>query len=88
MIEEYKAETAENKGGLEGLAEISIAKISKLAEIQTEGTEKMAEFMTTNGSGKYDEYEEWDGKLYSVYEEEAKKSQMHIRHQQQNNIVS
>ena len=29
--------------------------------------------MATNGAGKYDEYEEWAGKLYSVYEEEATK---------------
>ena len=37
LIEEYKAEAAENEGGVEGLAEISNAKISKLAEIQKEG---------------------------------------------------
>ncbi len=33
----------------------------------------MAEHMYSSGSGKYSEYEEWAGKLYKVYEIEAKK---------------
>ena len=51
----------------------SSEKIGKLAEITTEGTSEMASFMMFHGSGDYDEYEEWAGELYDVYEEEAEK---------------
>ena len=73
LVEEYEAEAAENTDGLEGLAQISSEKIGKLAEITTEGTGEMASFMMFHGSGDYDEYEEWAGELYDVYEEEAEK---------------
>ena len=73
LVEEYEAEAAENTNGLEGLAQISSEKIGKLAEITTEGTSEMASFMMFHGSGDYDEYEEWAGELYDVYEEEAEK---------------
>ncbi len=71
LIEEYKAEVANNTKGLEGRAEIANAKVQKLAEIETEGTQKMAEFMYSKGSGKYEEYSEWAGKLYEIYNEEG-----------------
>ncbi len=73
LVEEYEAEAAENTEGLDGLAEISANKIEKLAEIETEGVSEMASFMMYQGSGDYDEYEEWGEKLYDVYEEEAEK---------------
>ena len=57
---------------LEEKAELSNDKISVLAEIETEGTEKMAEVMWENGDD-YEVYEDWANKLYDVYEEEAGK---------------
>lgn len=73
LIAAYKAEAANNTGGMMGLAEISNNKVSKLAEISNEGVGEMAELMFRAGSGKYSEYEEWAGKLYDVYMEEADK---------------
>ncbi len=73
LVEEYNQEAATNTAGLEGLAELSNNKIMKLAEISNEGIEEMAELMYTTGSGKYEEYEEWAGKLMDVYTEEATK---------------
>lgn len=73
LIKEYKKEAKKNKDGLTGLAEISNKKISELAEISVEGTEKMANFMMMHGTGKYEEYEEWAGKLNDVYMEESQK---------------
>ena len=73
LIEEYKAEAANNTAGLDGLAEISNEKIGKLAEISNDGVEKMAGVMYTTGSGSYDDYEAWAKKLMDVYTEEAGK---------------
>ena len=73
LIEEYKAEAANNNAGLEGLAELSNEKIGKLAEISNEGVEKMAGVMFKMGSGSSDEYEAWAEKLMDVYMEEAGK---------------
>lgn len=73
LIEEYNTEAAKNEDGLTGLAKISNAKISKLAEMSIEGVGEMAKLMYAEGSGKYDEYEEWAGKLQKVYTEEASK---------------
>lgn len=73
LIEEYYDEAADNTDGLTGLAEISNSKIGKLAEIETDGVSEMAKVMLYQGSGNYDEYEEWAGKLYDVYEVEAGK---------------
>lgn len=73
LINEYKAEAANNTGGLMGLAEISNNKVSKLAEISNEGVGEMADLYLRAGSGSYSEYEDWAGKLYDVYIEEAGK---------------
>lgn len=73
LIEEYKAEAANNTAGLEGLAEIANNKVSELAEIANDGVSEMAKLMYTVGSGKYEEYEKWATKLYDVYEVEAAK---------------
>lgn len=73
LIQEYKDEAANNNDGLMGLATISMNKVTKLAEICTEGGSKMAEVMLSSGSGSYDEYEEWAGKLQEVYMTEAAK---------------
>lgn len=73
LIDEYDAEAASNSDGLTGLATIANAKVSKLAAISTEGTEKMAKLMYKSGSGSYDEYSEWATKLQDVYTEEAQK---------------
>jgi hypothetical protein len=73
LINEYKAEAAKNSGGLMGLAQISMAKVSKLAEISTEGISEMAKIMMGTGMGKYEVYEAWSGKLMDVYTEEAEK---------------
>lgn len=72
LVAEYNNEAAANANGIEGLAEISTAKIQKLAEIEAEGTEKMAEVYYSAG-GDYAVYEDWAGKLYDVYEAEAGK---------------
>ena len=48
-------------------------KVEKLAELANDGVEKMAEYMMTKGSGKYDEYSEWSGKLMQVYMDESQK---------------
>lgn len=73
LIEEYQKEAAQNTEGLMGLAELSNTKISKLAEISMEGTQKMAEIMLYAGSGSMEEYQEWAGKLQDVYLAESQK---------------
>lgn len=73
VIADYKEEAKENNDGLEGLAELSNAKIVILAEISNEGVGEMAEVMMTKGSGSYDEYEGWAQRLMDVYMEEASK---------------
>jgi hypothetical protein len=73
LINEYKAEAARNTGGLMGLAGISMSKVSKLAAISTEGVSEMAKIMMSTGTGNYDVYEKWAGKLMEVYEKEAEK---------------
>lgn len=84
LIEEYNAEAINNTEGLQGLATLSNEKISELAEISNEGISKMAEYYYHAGSGSYDEYEEWAGKLMDVYMEEATKFKTHIWIQQCN----
>lgn len=71
LVEEYNAEYPSNQNGLEGLAELSNDKISKLAELSNEGVSEMADVHFTNGSGKYEDYEAWAGKLMDVYMTEA-----------------
>ena len=73
LIEEYNREAQTNTSGITGLAEISNAKIGKLAEIQNQGTQEMAGFMITKGKGNYEEYSEWAAKLTTVYTEESAK---------------
>lgn len=73
LIDEYNAEAATNTEGLEGLATISNAKITKLAEISMEGVSEMAGIYLKTGSGKNSEYEEWAGKLQNIYMTEAEK---------------
>lgn len=68
LVDEYNEEADSAKGDIEKLAEISNDKITELAEIETKGTEKMAELMYENGDD-YDTYEKWVQKLYDVYEE-------------------
>lgn len=57
VVADYKKEAKENKDGLEGLAELSNAKIAILAEISNGGVGEMAEVMMTKGGGSYDGYE-------------------------------
>ena len=75
LINEYNAEAAENTAGTQGLATICNSKVSKLAEINVEGTSKMAQLMYTTGSGSTSEYESWAAKLNDVYTAEAQKIQ-------------
>lgn len=67
LVEEYNNESKSNTDGVEGLAELSNDKIMKLAEINAEGTEEMADIMLKKGSGAYNVYEDWAGKLMDVY---------------------
>ena len=73
LIEEYRNEAASNTNGIEGLAEIANSKVQKLAELDAEGTQAMAQFMYTKGAGNYEDYESWAAKLYDVYNTEATK---------------
>ena len=73
LIAEYKQEAASNTNGIVGLAEISNAKIQKLAMISNEGVEQMANYMYTQGSGSYDDYQDWAMQLNEVYMTEAQK---------------
>lgn len=68
LVDEYNAEC----GGLDlqGKADLVSEKITQLAAIETEGTEKMAVVMMYSGGG-YEDYETWAMKLYGVYEEQA-----------------
>ena len=75
LIDEYNAEAAENDAGLNGLATICNAKVSELAAISVEGMEEMARYYYRHGSGAYEEYSEWTGKLQDVYMTEAAKIQ-------------
>lgn len=52
LVEEYKAEAANNTEGISGLAAILNEKVQVLANISMEGVEKMAQFMYDHGSGR------------------------------------
>lgn len=71
LVQEYQIEAQSNQNGLDGLAELSNKKIEDLATILNEGIEKMAEYYFSAGSGKYEEYEDWAGKLTDVYMSEG-----------------
>lgn len=71
LADEYNQEYPRNENGLEGLAELSNEKIGELAEISNEGVSEMADVHFNSGSGEYEEYEEWSGRLMDVYMEEA-----------------
>lgn len=71
LVEEYNAEAPNNQGGLEGLATLSNDKIAELAKISNDGITEMAKVQLKAGSGKYEEYEDWSGKLMDVYTKEA-----------------
>lgn len=73
LVQEFNNEAPANQNGVNGLAELSNAKIEKLAELSNEGISKMAELHFSQGSGKYEEYENWSGKLMDVYMNEATK---------------
>ena len=75
LIEEYKEAVKTNQDGLEGLAKLCNEKVSELAKISNEGMQTMAKLYYKKGSGSYDEYSEWAGKIQEVYMEEASKIQ-------------
>lgn len=75
LIEEYNEAAKDNQGGLSGLATLCNEKVSKLAVISNEGIQEMAKLYYKQGSGAYEEYSEWAGKLQKVYMEEASKIQ-------------
>ena len=75
LIEEYNEAAKENQDGLTGLATLCNAKVSELAVISNEGIQEMAKWYYKHGSGSYEEYSEWAGKLQEVYMEEASKIQ-------------
>lgn len=70
LVDEYKAEAKDKKGNINALAELSNAKIAKLAETCDTGIAEMAELMYKNGD-EYSTYEEWSFKLTDVYTEQA-----------------
>ena len=41
--------------------------MNEMAEIETDGTQKMADFYLNHGLGSYQEYLDWTMKLYDVY---------------------
>lgn len=71
LVDAYNAEYPDNQNGLEGLAELSNEKISQLAETANEGVSEMADLYYSKGSGSYETYEEWAGKVMDVYMTEA-----------------
>lgn len=71
LTEEYNAEYPSNTGGLEGLAQLSNDKIGELAKISNDGVGEMANVYFKSGSGVYEEYEVWAGKLMDIYMTEA-----------------
>ena len=75
LIEEYTEAAKNNQDGLTGLATLCNEKVSELAKISTDGTQAMATLHLKKGSGSYEEYSEWAGKLQAVYMEEAAKIQ-------------
>ena len=75
LIAEFHEEAKNNANGIMGLAEISNQKVSVLAEISTEGVQKMAKVMYASKESSYEEYSNWAGKLQDVYMEEAGKIQ-------------
>ena len=75
LIEEYNEEAKSNQDGLMGLATLCSEKVSELAKISNEGIQEMAQLYFKKGSGSYEEYSEWAGKLQDVYMEEASKIQ-------------
>ena len=69
LVAEYNAEYSAYST-IGGRAELSNAKIEKLAAIENEGTEKMAEHHYAVGDS-YSTYQSWALKLYNVYEQYA-----------------
>ena len=69
LVAEYNAEYSAYPT-IDGRAELSNAKIEKLAAIENEGTEKMAEHHFAVGDS-YSTYHSWAMKLYNVYEQYA-----------------
>lgn len=65
LVDEYNSESA-SLTGMQEKAELSNEKISKLADINVEGAEKMAELMYKNNDA-YSTYEDWANKLNGVY---------------------
>lgn len=72
LVEEFNNEAAGLTGSVEELAELSNAKVEKLALISTDGVTEMAELMQRNGD-EYEVYEEWSIKLTDIYTEYAEK---------------
>ncbi|MGX6979634.1 hypothetical protein ACWN8V_10325 [Vagococcus elongatus] len=73
LVEEYNAEYPSVENGIEGLEELSNRKIDDLAIISNDGINKMATLVHESESIRYEEYEEWAGKLTEVYTIEAQK---------------
>lgn len=66
LVEEYNTEAASLGSDVQAKAQLSNDKISELAKISTEGTEKMAELMMKKGDD-YSVYEDWANQLNDVY---------------------
>ena len=75
LIAEYKEAAAKNNDGLNGLAKLCNEKVSELAKISNDGIQEMAKLYYRKGSGSYEEYSDWAGKIQDVYLEEAAKIQ-------------
>lgn len=75
LIDEYNEAAKSNQDGLSGLATLCNEKVSELAKICNDGIQEMAKLHLKQGSGSYDEYSEWAGKLQDVYTDEASKIQ-------------
>ena len=75
LIDEYKELAKQNNNGITGLADIMSDKVQELANIESEGTSKMAGCYMYSGNGTYDDYQKWAGELWDVYMDEAQKIQ-------------
>ncbi len=72
LVDEYNSEAANAAGDVTKLAEISNAKIEKLATICNDGVSEMASLKLKNGDDDAT-YEEWAAKLQTVYTDNSQK---------------
>lgn len=72
LVDEYEAEAESQRGNVSALSVLCTEKIDKLAEINTEGLEKLAGIRQRKGDSE-ETYDDWAAKLNSVYMVESQR---------------